>query len=93
MDFFKIMLIVHIIGGGTSLLIGLLILFLQKGDKRHIFLGSIFFWSMLCASIVSIPMSIFHPNIFLMLIGIWTIYMLITGKRFLKIKSVTDVTE
>jgi uncharacterized membrane protein len=93
MDYFKIMLIVHIIGGCTSLLVGLLILFFKKGDKRHILLGSIFFWSMLCSSIVSIPMSILHPNTFLLLIGIWTIYMLISGKRFLKIKNSTDVTK
>jgi hypothetical protein len=93
MDFFKIMLIVHIIGGGTSLLVGLLILFFQKGDKRHVLFGNIFFWSMLCSSIISIPMSILHPNIFLMLIGIWTIYMLITGSRFLKINNSADVTK
>jgi uncharacterized membrane protein len=93
MDYFKIMLIMHIIGGCTSLFLGLLILLLKKGDKRHVLLGSIFFWSMLCSSIVSIPMSILHPNTFLRLIGILTIYMLLTGKRFLKIKNSTDVTK
>jgi hypothetical protein len=36
-------------------------------------------------------MSMLHPNLFLMLVGIWTIYMLLTGKRFLSIKTLDDV--
>ncbi len=93
MDFFQVLLYIHIIGGGLSLLVGLLILFLEKGNKRHVLLGNIFYWSLLCSSTMAIPMSIMHTNTFLLLIGIWTLYMLITGKRFLHIKKSIDVTK
>jgi len=89
--FFKILLAFHILGGSISLLLGLYILLIQKGDKIHKKIGNIYFLAMLTASIVSLPMSYLHPNYFLFIIGIFTSYMLLTGRRYLKIKSITDV--
>ena len=47
---------------------------------------------MLLAAIVAIPMSYLHPNYFLFLISIFTIYILITGVRYLNKKKREDVT-
>jgi uncharacterized membrane protein len=87
MDLFQAFFFIHVICGGASLLLGLIIMFAGKGTKRHKFLGYIYYCSMLTAALVSLPMSCLHPNLFLFTIGIFTSYMLITGKRYLKKKD------
>lgn len=91
MPIFNLLLIIHIICGGASLLLGLFILISRKGDKRHKLIGRIYFYSMLTASFLALPMSYLHPSYFLFIIGIFTSYMLLTGKRYLKKKSIKDV--
>ena len=91
MELFKLLLIVHIIGGFTSLLIGLCIMLLKKGNKKHKTLGKIYFYSMLTASTVAIPMSYLHPNYFLFLISIFTIYMVVTGVRYLNKQRTLEI--
>ncbi|TAE56862.1 MAG: hypothetical protein EAZ89_04330 [Bacteroidetes bacterium] len=92
MDAFTLLLTIHIVCGSASLLLGLLILLLKKGDKRHKLLGKIYFSCMLSAALVALPMCFLHPNYFLFIIGIFTTYMLLTGKRYLKKKKISDVT-
>jgi uncharacterized membrane protein len=88
---FKILLFIHIAGGATSLIIGSVILLLKKGDARHKLLGNTFFYSMLTAALVALLMSYLHPNYFLFIIGVFTAYMLLSGKRYLSKKSPNDV--
>lgn len=92
MDFFKILLILHIIGGFTSLVLGLFIMLTKKGDKRYKFVGKIYFYAMLIAAIVAIPMSYLHPNYFLFLMSVFAIYMLLTGLRYLNKKKLDNIT-
>lgn len=93
MTLFNTLLYIHIAGGGISLLIGFIILCLKKGDKRHIFIGNIYFYALLTASVFAIPMSYLHSNYFLFIISVFTIYMLLTGKRYLQKKSNVNVTK
>jgi len=90
-EIFKTLLYTHIAGGLIGLLTGLFIMIAKKGDKRHQKMGRVYFWSMLISAIVAIPMSYLHPNWFLFMISIFTIYMLTTGVRSLKIKKEKDV--
>ena len=92
MTLFKTLQFIHIAGGTTSLLLGIIVLSLKKGDKRHKWLGNIYFYAMLIASIVAIPMSYLHPNYFLFIVAIFTIYMLLTGYRYLSKKKIEDVS-
>lgn len=87
---FNTLLGIHIIAGSLSLAIGLLTLSRKKGDKQHKKIGNIFYISMLVASGFAIPMSFLHPNFFLFSISIFTIYLLLSGKRYLKIKTEKD---
>lgn len=87
MEIFKILLFLHIAGGFTSLLLGLYILFSKKGDKKHKRIGSIYFYAMLTSAMVALPMSYLHPNYFLFIIGVFTSYMLLTGKLYLQKKK------
>lgn len=92
MTLFKTLQLIHIAGGTTSLLLGIIVLSLKKGDKRHKWLGNIYFYAMLIVSIVAIPMSYLHPNYFLFIVAIFTIYMLLTGYRYLSKKKIQDVS-
>jgi uncharacterized membrane protein len=91
MTIFQLLLALHIICGGISLLLGLFVLLTKKGDKRHQVAGITFFYAMLSTSLLALIMSILHPSYFLFIIGIFTTYMLLTGKRYLKKKNVKDV--
>ncbi len=91
MDFFTVLLILHIIAGSISVLIGTFIVLTKKGDKRHKLLGNIYYFSLLITAIFAMPMSYLHSNIFLFIIGVFTSYMILTGKRYLQIKKIEDV--
>ena len=90
-DLFTILLIIHIAGGSVSLLLGLYILLSQKGNRVHRKTGTVYFYAMLTASLVALPMSYLHPNYFLFIIGVFTSYMLLTGKRYITKKTTEDV--
>jgi uncharacterized membrane protein len=90
-NIFKVLLAIHILCGGISLISGLFVMANRKGDKRHKIVGKIYFWSLLINSLSAIPMSYIHPNLFLFIVSIFTIYMLVTGFRFLNIKTLEQV--
>lgn len=91
MNIFKILMALHIAGGGLSLLLGGYIMLTKKGGRIHKLLGNIYFYAMLLASMMALPMACMHPNYFLFIIGIFTSYMLISGKRYLTIRKLSDV--
>jgi len=93
MTLFKILLAIHIFCGGTSLLIGFYILISRKGNKRHKNAGTIYFYAMLVTALAAIVLAYLHPSYFLFIIGIFTSYMLLTGKRYLRKKSQFDVKQ
>jgi uncharacterized membrane protein len=90
MNLFDILLFTHIAGGAISLILGLIVLIIKKGNKRHKLIGNIYFYSMLFSAVSALPMSYLHPNLFLFIIGVFTSYMLLTGKRYLNMKSAAD---
>jgi uncharacterized membrane protein len=92
MTVFQILLVLHVLGGSLSLLLGLYIMITKKGDKTHKIVGKIYFYSMLTAAIVALPMSYLHPNYFLFIISVFTAFMLLSGKRYLLKKKPSDVT-
>jgi uncharacterized membrane protein len=90
---FDSILLLHVAAGFIALFIGTWILFARKGKSLHKKLGSIFFWSMLTASLCALAMAFIHTNQFLFIIGIFTCYMLITGKRYLLLRNSKLVTK
>jgi len=88
---FNILLIIHIFGGGLSLILGLLILLSKKGNQTHRKIGLVYFYTMLIASLVALPMSYMHTNYFLFIIGIFSTYMLLTGVRYLRNKNMENI--
>ena len=87
MTLFNFFLIIHILSGSLGLLSGSAILFLRKGDARHKMIGRYFFWGMILAGVSSLILSQIRPNPFLFIVGVFTLYMNLTGKIYLKFKK------
>ena len=84
--FFKTLLVIHITGGTLGLLAGTVSMIRKKGDKLHRNIGNIFLYGMLAAGATSIALACLHPNYFLLITGIFTLYMCSTGRRYLFLK-------
>jgi len=91
MDLFNTLLVLHIAGGAISLFTGSVVMILKKGSKTHTRIGRIYFYSLLLAAIVSFPMSYLHSSLFLFIVGVFTSYMLLSGKSYLNKRSSADV--
>lgn len=78
-----VFLFLHIIGGSIGLLTGCFNVFAKKGDRKHRIIGRLFFFSMLLTGFSSIILSTMHPNYFLFMVGVFTLYMVGTGKRYI----------
>ena len=84
---FTILLIIHIIAGSIGLLTGTINIIKKKGDKAHKSVGKFFFYSMLMNGFAGLIMSLIHRNDFLLIVAVFSIYMVATGQRFLSLKQ------
>ena len=84
---FKIILIIHIICGCAGLFTGTINIARKKGDKPHFLVGKIFFISMVINAIAGFVMSIMHENLFLLIIAVFSFYMVCSGQRILALKN------
>jgi uncharacterized membrane protein len=87
---FKILLAFHIIGGTVGLACGFINVVRKKGDKTHKLVGKGFLYSMLTAGFTSFALAILHPNLFLFMVGVLTIYSVGTGQRYLSLKNLAN---
>lgn len=84
---FTIFLIIHVIAGAIGLLSGTWNMISKKGTLQHKQIGKVFYLSMLATGGSSIILAILHPSQFMFMIGIFTIYMVATGQRYLRLKK------
>jgi len=91
MEPIKILIYIHAFFGGLGLTSGIINIFKTKGGIKHKVIGRIFSYSMLTSSFISLVIARMseHENLFLFLIGIFTIYMILSGNRALTLKSKT----
>ena len=85
----KIGIYIHAFFGGIALLAGFGSMIFQKGSTKHKQSGKLFSISMIISSLISLPIAWMpnHENIFLILIGIFTIYLVLSGNRILRFKT------
>ena len=85
----KIFIYIHAFFGGIALLSGLFSLLFVKGSPNHKKSGKVFSYGMVISSLISLPICWLpnHENNFLFLIGIFTIYLVISGNRVLSFKK------
>lgn len=86
-ELFTFLLSIHVLCGSIGLLTGTFILFRPKGDKQHKLWGKFFAYGMLVSAIVSLVLASIHYNPFLFIIGIFTLYLVGTGLRYLRLKQ------
>ena len=90
----KILIYIHAFFGGIGLLTGIGSVLVKKGSSLHKKVGKLFSIGMITSCLISLPISSLpnHQNIFLFLIGLFTIYLVISGNRTssFKYKSEAD---
>ncbi|WP_264551361.1 hypothetical protein [Flavobacterium sp. N2038] len=84
----KILIYIHAFFGGIGLITGIGSIVVKKGSKLHKRIGKLFSVGMLTSSLISLPICWMpnHQNVFLFLIGLFTIYLVISGNRALTFK-------
>ena len=84
----KIIIYIHAFFGGIGLVAGTAAMIIKKGNSTHKKVGKVFSIGMLVSSILSLIICAFpnHHNSFLLMIGIFTIYMILIGNRILNYK-------
>lgn len=82
-------LYLHIAAGFTALVIGLVAMFSPKGQNLHNKSGLIYFWAMVVVAITSTIISLrSNPiNLFLLVTGIFSFYLIFTGYRSTIVKN------
>ncbi len=92
---------VHALLGGIGLLTGMVSIVAAKGKRVHTQSGKIFSIAMISSALISLVVARLpgHQNLFLFLVGVFTIYMVLSGNRALTLKpsvkqqaTVTDKT-
>lgn len=85
------LLYLHIAAGFTALAIGLVAMFAPKGQNLHNKSGLIYFWAMVIVAITSTIISLRSSpvNLFLLVTGIFSFYLIFTGYRSTIVKNKT----
>lgn len=87
---FNIFLTLHIIGGTLGITCGTINIIRKKGDKIHRLIGKGFLYGMLTSGFMSLILASMHPNMFLFIIGIFTIFLVGTGQRYLSLRNLNS---
>src|ERR1700741_2129010 len=87
----KILIYIHAGFGGIGLITGIISICIAKGGLLHKKSGLIFSYSMIISALLSLVIARMphHENLFLFLIGIFTIYLVLAGNRALTLKRKT----
>jgi len=85
----KILIYIHAFFGGIGLITGIGSVIVKKGSLIHKRMGKLFSIGMITSSLISMPISWMpnHENLFLFLIGLFTIYLVLAGNRALTFKT------
>jgi uncharacterized membrane protein len=85
----NILIYIHAFFGGLGLIAGLISIFVKKGGFNHKRAGKIFSFAMIFSAMISLVVARMphHENLFLFLIGIFTIYMVLSGNRALTLRN------
>jgi uncharacterized membrane protein len=83
---YQILLFLHVIAGFTGLSTGLLNMIMKKGDRTHRIIGKFFVAAMMTSSIIALILASLKTNYFLFVVGVFSIYLVGTGNRYIYLK-------
>ncbi len=76
---YKVLLALHIAGGFAALVSAAVALATSKGGRGHVYAGRVFSVGMLVIFVTALPMTFLKPNLFLLLIALFSFYLVLTG--------------
>ncbi len=88
--FYQALLIFHIILGFYSLLIVPVVFMFKTGSSNHKKWGKTFFYSMLGVGCSALALSLLKFNLFLLSVGVFTLYMVSSGYRAIFTKGLHE---
>ena len=88
--FIRVLLIIHAVAGGISLISGFTAISSKKGGKLHVKSGLIYYWCMMAVVCSGLVIGAYKGNIFIQTIAIFSFYMVFTGRRILGAKKEID---
>ena len=86
-SFTVLLLAGHIIGGSIALLSAAIALATKKGGSQHKFFGKLYVSGMLAVFLSAVPLAVLKNNVFLLLIGVFSFYLVFSGFRFARNKT------
>lgn len=89
MAFYSFFLLLHVLTGSLGLLSGSINLILKKGGKIHKTIGRVFVFSMISTALIALLLCFLKTNFFLLIIGVFTLYLVGTGQRYLYMKNLS----
>ncbi len=93
--FYQILIIFHAAGGFIALLAGSISIIAKKGNQWHKKSGKFFYYAMMIAGGSGIIASTLpgHHNPFLFVVGLFSIYLVLSGYRALRFKKLKHVAQ
>ena len=79
---FNLLLVIHITSGSVALLMAVIALVTAKGRRHHVLAGRIYASAMTVIFLTAVPLAIFGSNVFLLLIAVFSFYLVFAGWRF-----------
>ena len=79
MTVYRLLLSIHIAAGFTALLAALVAVVTTKGARAHVYAGRAFVVGMALVFGTALPMTVIKPNLFLLLVAIFSFYLALTG--------------
>ena len=76
---YKVLLVLHIAAGYSALMAAILAVATRKGERWHVYAGRIFTAGMAVVFLTAVPMTAIKPNLFLLLIAVFSFYLALTG--------------
>ena len=76
---YRILLSIHIAAGFTALIAAVVAGLTPKGARSHVYAGRVFVIGMAVVFLTALPMTVMKPNLFLLLIAVFSFYLAASG--------------
>ena len=76
---YALLLTIHIAAGFAALTAAAVAVLTPKGERAHVYAGRVFVLGMALVFLTALPMTLMKPNLFLLLVAIFSFYLALSG--------------